>query len=206
MITPEELSRLEPRERAALLRALIALHHRPDPLADPRLRMRRRRGLTFLLTCCVFLIPWIVFLALTLPVRYTAGQWQAAWTGFDIALLLALAATAWAIWQKRQLAIVGAIVTGTLLLCDAWFDIMLSWGGPDFWTAVLTAALGELPLAMLLFLAARTFVHHTVQVAWTRLGMEGPAPPFRRVRLFTLLDEPVLELRIDDLDSPRPPS
>ncbi|GAA4637530.1 hypothetical protein GCM10023196_091690 [Actinoallomurus vinaceus] len=206
MITPEELSRLDPHERAALLRALIAIDRPPDPLADPRLRARRRRGLTFLLTCCVLLIPWIVFLVLTLPVRYTAGQWQAAWTGFDIALLLALAATAWAIWRKRQLAIFFAVVTGTLLLCDAWFDVMLSWGRPDLWMALLTAALGELPMAMLLFMATRQFIHHTVQVAWAQLGMEGPAPPFRRVRLFTLLEETALERRIDDLDSSRPPS
>lgn len=190
MITPDELAKLPEHERAALMRALIALDRSMDPLTDPRNRHRRRGFLTFLLCACLFLIPWIVFLAVTLPVHYAAGQWQVAWTGFDVGLLVLLAATAWAVWRKRQLAIVFALVTGTLLVCDAWFDITLSWGGPDLWVAVATALLGELPMAGLMFLLSGRLLHFTVHIVWSHLGFEGPVPPIWRIRLFTLIADP----------------
>jgi hypothetical protein len=50
-------------------------------------------------------------LAFTLPGNYTADQWFATWTGFDIALLTALAGTALAILRRRQVAIVGMLIT-----------------------------------------------------------------------------------------------
>src|SRR2546423_1732213 len=83
-----------------------------------------------------FLIPWTVLPAPTLPPHYKTGHWGIAWTGFDVALLVALGATAWAVWLRRQIAIVCALVTGTLLVCDAWFDLMFSWGAPDFWISI----------------------------------------------------------------------
>ncbi|WP_052682085.1 hypothetical protein [Saccharothrix sp. ST-888] len=60
---------------------------------------QRRRGLTLMLVCCVALVPWIAFLAATLPVHDESRQWRPAWVGFDMALLAALAATAWAGWR-----------------------------------------------------------------------------------------------------------
>jgi hypothetical protein len=45
-------------------------------------------------------------------------------------------------------------VSGTLLLCDAWFDILTASGGTDLEVAVLLAVFGELPLAIVCFLLA----------------------------------------------------
>jgi hypothetical protein len=100
---------------------------------------------------CLGLIPWIVFLGVTLPHRYIANHWTLAWAGFDLALLGALAATARAAWRRRQVVIMAALVTGTMLVLDAWFDIITS-TTHDLIISVVTAVFGELPLAALAFL------------------------------------------------------
>ena len=43
--------------------------------------------------------------------------------------------------------LVMAIIAGTLLFCDAWFDVITSWGNRDHWVTVITALFAELPLA-----------------------------------------------------------
>jgi hypothetical protein len=120
-----DLRLMEPSERAALMRALAELAEE-DPLDDPGHRKRRWLFIALTIGSCVWMVLWIIYLAFTLPGNYTAGQWSATWTGFDIALLAALAGTALAIVGKRQVAIVGMLITSTLLVCDAWFDVVLA--------------------------------------------------------------------------------
>ncbi|WP_064744205.1 hypothetical protein [Actinomadura oligospora] len=172
-------------ERAELLRELILLAD-DDPLAAPHIRLRRRLGLAMLTACCAWLVPWTVMLGFTLPEHYIAGQWRAAWIGFDIGLTLALAGTAFAAWRRLQVVVLGQIVCGTLLVCDAWFDVMLSWGSGEFPVSVATALLGELPLAGLLFFAARKVVLTTVHSMWIREGRAGPEPRLREIGIFTI--------------------
>ncbi|MCP2334716.1 hypothetical protein [Actinomadura rupiterrae] len=185
MSTLDDLRRLPPEERAELLRELIRLAD-DDPLAMPGFRLRRRFALALLVACCVWLVPWTVMLAYTLPAHYEAGQWRLAWIGFDIALTLAIGATALAGFRRLQVVVFGQIVCGTLLICDAWFDTMLSWGTRDFPLSLATALLGELPLAGLLFFAARRVVMETVHSMWKREGRIGPEPRFRQIRIFTI--------------------
>lgn len=45
-------------------------------------RMRRVR-LVLMAGAIVGLIPWIVYLSITLPDRYIANNWIATWVGFD---------------------------------------------------------------------------------------------------------------------------
>ena len=93
--------------------------------------------------CALILILWAGFLIITLPRNYTANHWHVAWGGFDIGLGAALVAT--------SVAVVAAAVTGTLLVCDAWFDLMTSSTTAELVQAALEAALVELPLAALCF-------------------------------------------------------
>jgi len=134
---------------------------------------------TFLLLAAASLIVWTVFLGLTLPPKYDAGHWNFLWTGFDIALLCVLAYGAWAAWFRRQILATTAIVAGTLLLCDAWFDIVTSIGHRDQWLTLLTGFAGELPMALFFFWLYRRIVLATLAALHGQLG-NGPPP--RRLR------------------------
>ena len=95
----------------------------------------------------LFLVPWTLYLTFTLPSRHLTEHYDLAWVGFDIALLTAFAATAWAAVRRWDLLVPLAAVTGTMLLCDAWFDVVTSQGGTEIIEAAAEAIFGELPLA-----------------------------------------------------------
>jgi hypothetical protein len=125
-----------------------------------------------LLVCAAVLIPWIAVLFATLPRHYVANHWQLAWGGFDIGLGAALATTAVMVARRSPFAEVTAAVTGTLLCCDAWFDILTSRGLTDVAQAAASAVLVELPLAALCFWMARNLAH-AVEVARPFLRAAG---------------------------------
>src|SRR5215472_7813254 len=108
-----------------------------------------------LFVCALVLIPWIAILFLTLPAHYVANPWPLAWGGFDIALGIALVTTATLVARRSPFAEVTATITGTLLLCDAWFDVLTSRGTSDVTQALASALLVELPLAAPCFWMAR---------------------------------------------------
>jgi hypothetical protein len=179
-MTRDDLLRMDPHERAELARALAALTE-PRPVGPDRLERRRRRLVVALTACCVGLIPWIVFLAVTLPARHQADQWRAAWTGFDVVLLASLAVTAWAAHRGRQVVILAGFVTATLLVCDAWFDVLLESGGGARWVSLSAALLVELPLAAGLVLVSRRLLVATIRRTWQLAGQVGPAPSLLRL-------------------------
>ena len=183
MITEHELRRLTQEERRQLAHILATID-RPHPLVDPRLRRRRRFGLLFMTMCCFGLAAWIVILLQTLPLRYTSSDWRAVWVGLDVAELAGFAATAWAAWHQRQLLIFFMVITGTLLVCDAWFDLALDYGSGGFTMSLVSALVIELPLAALLFSGARRLVRVTIQTMMQLSGVTGPVPPLWRVPLF----------------------
>jgi hypothetical protein len=174
---------MTPDERRQLARTLAAID-RPHPLLDPRARRRRRFGLLFTTACCLGLAAWIGILIMNLPVRYTSSDWRAVWVGLDIAELAGFAATAWAAWHQRQVIIFFMIITGTLLVCDAWFDLALDYGSPGFAMSLASALVVELPLALLLFTSARRLVRVTIQTMMQLSGVPGPVPPLWRIPLF----------------------
>jgi hypothetical protein len=144
----------------------------PDPyLRDPALRRQRRIALLILAGCCVILAGWIVVLSLTLPHRFDAHHWRAVWVNFDLLLLVAFAMTAWALWRQRQILILLLTVTGTMLCCDAWFDVGTSLATSDLWISLLSAVFAELPLAFLAFVGARRLLRATVEAS-----LQVPAP------------------------------
>jgi hypothetical protein len=126
----------------------------------------RRLALLVLAGCCVILAGWIVVLAVTLPHRFDVHHWRGVWVGFDIFLLAVLVAVAWAAWRERQVLILLLMILGTMLCCDAWFDV----GTADrrnggFWVSLFTAIIAELPLAFIAFTGARRLLRVTVQAA-----------------------------------------
>jgi len=124
------------------------------------------RWMTMLLgLVAVALVPWILYLTLTLPSRHLTLHYDLAWVGFDIALTASFAATAWAALRGSPWLVAFAAVTGTMLICDAWFDIVTSQTGTEMWEAIAEAVLAELPLAALcafIVYDAETFLAATV--------------------------------------------
>ena len=97
----------------------------------------------------ICLVPWTLYLTFTLPSRHLTEHYDIAWVGFDVGLATAFAATAWAAYRRLRWLMPLAAVTGTMLVCDAWFDVVTSKSGGELAEAVILAVLGELPLAAL---------------------------------------------------------
>jgi hypothetical protein len=93
--------------------------------------------------------PWTLWLTYSLPSRHLTRHYDLAWIVFDVALLCAFAFTGWCAIRASQWLVPAAAATGTMLLCDAWFDIVTSAGGSETTEAVLEACFAELPLAAL---------------------------------------------------------
>jgi hypothetical protein len=142
---------------------------------DPQLRRQRRLALLVSAACCVILAGWIVVLAATLPRRFDAHHWRAVWVNFDVFLFAAFVATAWAIWRERQVLILLLAGIGTMLCCDAWFDVGTSLATSGLWISLLTAAFAELPLAFLAFVGACRLLRATVEAS-----LQIPAPAATR--------------------------
>jgi hypothetical protein len=157
-------------ERQRLAQVLAELDGRAQDLASPYLadsKLLRQRRLALLVSaaCCVILAGWIVVLAATLPHRFDAHHWRAVWVNFDVFLLAAFAATAWAIWRERQVLILLLVGLGTMLCCDAWFDVGTSLATGGVWISVASAVFAELPLALLAFIGARRLLKATVEAS-----------------------------------------
>jgi len=127
----------------------------------------------------VFLIPWTLYLTFTLPSRHLTDHYDLAWVGFDIALAAAFAATAWAAVRRLRWLVPLAAVTGTMLVCDAWFDVVTSHSGVEILEAALEAVFGELPLAAIC--AYVVFDVERFQAAFDRF--RRPTPAARRAAL-----------------------
>jgi hypothetical protein len=180
-ISDVELAALTFEERAELLRRLTALN---VPAVDSPAAQRRRHRFT--IACAVAslaLVPWLAVLAFTLPHRYVAARWSATWVGFDLVLIACLATTAWLASRRRQALVLALIVTGTLLLCDAWFDVMTASTTVDVATSAAAAAIVELPSAALLFTLAHRLLMVSIHLSRLQTGQVGPDLPFHKVPL-----------------------
>jgi hypothetical protein len=104
-------------------------------------------GLLFVLAAV--LVPWILYLTFTLPSRHVTVHYDLAWVGFDIALTVAFVTTAWAVLRGSRWLVALAAATGTMLVCDAWFDVTTSRPGTELLEAIAMAAVAEVPLAAL---------------------------------------------------------
>jgi hypothetical protein len=161
-------------------RELIHRLERPldDLLPESVLVRVRRVRLVLMVGAIVGLVPWTVYLAITLPDKYIAHNWPATWVGFDLLLLLFMVATAVLGLLRRQLLVLTAFTTGILLVCDAWFDVMTA-APADRWLSILTAAVGELPLAVILITGALRILRLTA----TRLYVLDAGMPLWRIPL-----------------------
>ncbi len=137
----------------------------PDDPVEDSVRLRIVRAGDFLgprwvpplfLVLAIALVPWIVYIALSLPSRTVADHYRLAWVGFDILLLVTLSRTAWLAFKGSRQVELPATATATLLIVDAWFDITTSHPGWPQMEAIALALFVELPTAALaLYISTR---------------------------------------------------
>jgi hypothetical protein len=103
----------------------------------------------------VGLLPWTLWLGLSLPSRKVAEHWDLAWVGFDLILAASLLSTALALARRSPLLRSLAAGTGALLAADAWFDVVTASTSHERWFAIGLAVVAELPLAGICFALSR---------------------------------------------------
>lgn len=103
----------------------------------------------FLVVAAVVLVPLVVMVSQGGPAHHAAYHLRLVWTGLDVFELLALAATGWCLRRHLPSVAVAGSLTGTLLFCDAWFNVVATTGRVQLAGAAM--ALVELPLAALSF-------------------------------------------------------
>jgi hypothetical protein len=179
VIKESDLREMSEADRRQLARTL-ALIDCADPMLGLYISRRRRVGVLFSIIACAALAAWIIVLALTLHRSFHTHYWRGAWVGFDIFEFLGFAATGWALWRGRQIAIAFLLITATLLCCDAWFDVILDSGTRDIWGSLASAVFIELPLAFLMFNAARRLIRVSGLAAVRGAGALGYSADERR--------------------------
>jgi hypothetical protein len=182
VINEADLRGMSPAQRRQLARSLAAMDY-PHPLLEMTLARGRKLGVLFSIVACAVLVGWIIVLLFTLHRSFHAHYWRLAWVGFDIVLLFGFAAVGWGFWRRRQIVIACLLVTGTLLCCDAWFDVMLDLGTSGQWVSIASAVVVELPIAFLMFAAARRLIRLSAVVAVSGSGDGEPAPSLWRMTL-----------------------
>jgi hypothetical protein len=127
------------------------------------------------------LLPWTVWLSASLDPHHETNRWDLAWSGFDSGLALLFLATAVAAYRRSPWVAACAAATGTLLVTDAWFDVVLESHADELRFSILLAVFAELPLAAICFwIAYRTerFLAQAVDVA-LHLPTAGKRPSER---------------------------
>lgn len=108
-------------------------------------------------------LPWVVFLAASLPATSRVND-RLAWVGFDVGEVVMLAVTAYLAWRGRPKVTLAATALATMLVVDAWFDVNTSTAGAERDLAVGFAVLEVSLAAVSLWIAL-----HAASVARRRL-------------------------------------
>jgi hypothetical protein len=112
----------------------------------------------------LFLLPWTIYLGYSLPSHQVSADYDIAWVGFDIMLMLTLATTGFFALRRSRYLAPAAAAMAALLVVDAWFDVVTTPPGQR-WMSVVLAVLIELPLAAL----CGWLSYHSEQLAERRI-------------------------------------
>jgi hypothetical protein len=137
-------------------------------------RIVRWAGPAFILFSLA-LLPWTAYLGYTLPSREASPHYDVAWAGFDILLLLTLGSAGYFALRRSRYLATAAMMAATLLVVDAWFDVMTS-PGSQLAQALALALLVELPLAAV----CAWLSYHTQQLAERRVVLLLRRKPISR--------------------------
>jgi hypothetical protein len=103
------------------------------------------------------MLPWTIWLSSSLQPRHVTTRWDLAWSGFDSGVAVLFLATALAAYRRSPWVGVLAGATGTVLVTDAWFDVILESHADELRQSIALAIFLELPVAGFCFwIAQRT--------------------------------------------------
>jgi hypothetical protein len=103
------------------------------------------------------LLPWTLWLLQSLKPHHVTERWDLAWSGFDTWLAVMFLGTALAAHRRSPWVGALAAATGTLLVTDAWFDVVLESHADELRQSIMLAVFAELPMAAFCFwIAFRT--------------------------------------------------
>jgi hypothetical protein len=92
---------------------------------------------TVITASAVILLPWIAYLAVTLPPSVSARHWPLVWIGLDSAMAIGLAATGVLAFRRDRRVAFAAASTATVLLMDGWFDVCTASSGRSLTFALI---------------------------------------------------------------------
>ena len=119
----------------------------PPATADPAAFQRLLAG--GLTGAGLFLVPWMVYLAVSLPASTQAFHWRAAWGGLDAMEAAGLLSTGILLRRGDARYCLTATATAALLVTDALFDVTTAPPGAGVLTSAAMAIFAELPAAAL---------------------------------------------------------
>jgi hypothetical protein len=141
----------------------------------PEIRERARRMAWLYTGAAVVLLPWIAYLAVTLPRRDLDRHYRLAWVGFDCLLVFAIVRTAYMAFRIDPRVQFPATATATLLFVDAWFDITTSGSRAAAFEALVLALLVEIPAAIFSLYLARRVSRQVLELAHLdQFELRGP--------------------------------
>ena len=123
----------------------IRLAGRAQALAK-RSTVRGPRGLGIALCLMgAVLLPWMAYLAMSLPASTEAYHWSAAWVALDGLEATGFLVTGFLLCRHDTRYILTAVATAAFLVTDALFDVTTASAGQGLRVSIAMAVLAELP-------------------------------------------------------------
>lgn len=132
-----------------LLAILLLIRVRRIVLVRVRGLGWRRMAIVCGIAATLFYAVWIFYLSDTMPSVTVAYNWNTAWLALDTLEGITALLTAVLLARNSRYAVLSAAAFSTSLCIDALFDVSTAGEGAPLVTAVLEAALVELPFATL---------------------------------------------------------
>jgi hypothetical protein len=95
------------------------------------------RAAALVTVSAVILLPWIAYLAATLPPSVSARHWPLVWIGLDSVMAVGLAATGLLASQRDRRVAFVATSTATVLFLVGWFDVCTAASGRSLMFALI---------------------------------------------------------------------
>ena len=128
------------------------------------------------------MVPWTIYLAVSLPSEQRAAHYDLAWAGFDVGLFPVLAVGR--LVRRDAVAVAGRSpppLNAGFLVVDAWFDVVTAPDRRELVMALASAALIELPLAAVsVWLAVNGQRIFERRITLARAASSPPHEPRRR--------------------------